>query len=109
MHKKNLSPKKLDAILRGYAADIESAWGGEPAPAPSSDRRPLDSAQEMGLVITEFEYAAAVRFMLEDLGAERGYTGARAAVLRNRLSLSAARDIGSEPRVVAGAVLGVYA
>lgn len=109
IHNENLTAKQLDAIIREYAADIEIAWANEPPAEPSPDRQPIESAQEKDLDVTEFEYAAAVRFLLEDLGAEHGFTGAREMVLDNRVSLSNARDIGSEPDVVADAVLGVYA
>lgn len=97
MHSKYLSPKRLHAIVTSYAADIESVWEGTPRPTPSLNRQPLVSAAEMGLDITEFEYAAAARFALEDMGAELGFTGARETVLFSRTLLSTARDAGTEP------------
>jgi hypothetical protein len=105
MHNENLTVAQLATLMRDYTADVEAAWADQPAPVPSPERQPLASAVAAGITITEPQYAAALRFLLED----GGHPNARAAVLGNRFAINNGLDLGSEPDDVARAVIAAGA
>ncbi len=99
-----LTPDDIHAgrKLVADALKIELAWLDSREPTPSASRVPLPSEIDIGLILTESQYAAGVL----DLFELEGISDALDSVIANRTTLAAYRDAAAEPWEVVAHILG---